>query len=57
MVKMMDQEILSFRLWCAVCSSYTFLRLECNLLRWRRMANRWHATSIVERIRFSCWCL
>jgi len=29
-----------FYLWCAVCSSYAFLRLECNLLRWRRTAVR-----------------
>jgi len=35
----MDQEILSFLLWCAVCSSYAFLRLERSLLRWRRRAN------------------
>jgi len=35
----MDQEILqSFLLWCAVCSSYAFLRLERSLLRWRQMA-------------------
>ena len=32
----MDQEILSFLLYCAVCSSYVFLRLERSLLRWRR---------------------
>ena len=32
----MDQEILSFLLWCAVCSSYAFLRLERSSLRWRR---------------------
>jgi len=36
----MDQEILSFLLWCAVCSSYAFLRLERSLLRWRRTAVR-----------------
>jgi hypothetical protein len=34
----MDQEILSFLLWCAVCISYAFLRLERSLLRWRRIA-------------------
>ena len=34
----MDQEILSFLLWRAVCSSYAFLRLERSLLRWRRTA-------------------
>jgi len=28
----------SFLLWCAMCSSYAFLRLERNLLRWRRKA-------------------
>jgi len=32
----MDQEIQSFLLWCAVFSSYAFLRLERSLLRWRR---------------------
>jgi len=47
----------SFLLWCAVCSSYAFLRLERSLLRWRRTANRWHATDSLERTRFSCWCL
>ena len=26
----------SFLLWCAVCSSYVFFRLERSLLRWRR---------------------
>ena len=35
-----DQEILSFLLWCAMCSSYAFLRLERSLLRWRRKAVR-----------------
>jgi len=40
-----------------VCSSYAFLRLERSLLRWRRMANRWHATNSLERTGFSCWCL
>ena len=30
----------SFLLWCAVCSSYAFLRLERSLLRWRRTAVR-----------------
>jgi len=35
----MDQEILKvFFLWCAVCSSFAFLRLERSLLRWRRTA-------------------
>jgi hypothetical protein len=34
----MDQEIISFPLWCVVCSSYAFLRLERSLLRWRRTA-------------------
>jgi len=53
----MDQEILSFLLWCAVCSSYAFLRLERSLLRWRRTANRWHATNSLERTLFSRWCL
>ena len=28
----------SFLLWCAVCSSCAFLRLERSLLRWRRTA-------------------
>jgi hypothetical protein len=28
----------SFLSWCAVSSSYAFLRLECSLLRWRRTA-------------------
>jgi hypothetical protein len=28
----------SFLLWCAVCSSYVFLRLERSLLRWRQIA-------------------
>jgi len=33
----MDQEIIKvFFLWCAVCSSYAFLRLERSVLRWRR---------------------
>jgi len=36
----MDQEILSFLLRRAVCSSYAFLRLERSLLRWRRTAVR-----------------
>ena len=36
----MDQEIQSFLLWCAVCSSYAFLRLERSSLRWRRTAVR-----------------
>ena len=40
-----------------VCSSYAFLRLERSLLRWRRTANRWHATDSLEWTRFSCWCL
>jgi len=30
----------SFLLWCAVCSSFVFLRLERSLLRWRRTAVR-----------------
>ena len=30
----------SFLLWCAVYSSYAFLRLERSLLRWRRTAMR-----------------
>jgi len=47
----------SFLLWCAVCSSCAFLRLERSLLRWRRKANCWHATNSLERTRFSCWCL
>jgi len=29
----MDQEILSFLLWCVVCSSYAFIRLERSLIR------------------------
>jgi len=34
----MDQEILKFFfLWCAVCSSYEFLRLERSLLKWWRI--------------------
>ena len=28
----------SFLLWCAMCISYAFLRLERSLLRWRRTA-------------------
>jgi len=52
----MDQEILSFLLWCAMCSSYAFLRLERSLLRWRRTKNCWHATNSLERTQFSCWC-
>jgi len=38
-------------------SCYAFLLLEHSLLRWRRTANRWHATDSLERTRFSCWCL
>jgi len=53
----MDQEIVSFLLQCAVCSSYAFLRLQHSLLRWRRAANHWHATNSLEWTRFSCWCL
>jgi len=35
----MDQEILKVFFYdVAVCSSYTFLRLERSLLRWRRTA-------------------
>jgi len=34
----MDQEILSFLLWCVLCSSYAFFHLERSLLRWRRTA-------------------
>jgi hypothetical protein len=35
----MDQEIFRiFFLWCAVSSSYAFLRMERSLLRWRRTA-------------------
>ena len=30
----------SLLLWCAVCSSYSFLHLECSLLRWRQTAVR-----------------
>ena len=30
----------SFLIWCALCSSYAFLRLERSLLRWRRTAVR-----------------
>ena len=30
----------NFLLWCAVCSSYAFLRLERSLLRWRQTAVR-----------------
>jgi len=49
----------SFLLWCAVCSTYAFLRLERSLLRWGRTANhhRWHATNSLERTQLSCWCL
>jgi len=36
----MDQEILSFLLWCAVCSSYAFLSLERSLLIWLQTAMR-----------------
>ena len=32
----------SFLLWCAVCSSYAFLRLERSSLRWRRTTVRRH---------------
>ena len=31
----------SFLLWCAVCSSYAFIRLKRSLLRWRRTAVIW----------------
>jgi len=47
----------SFLLWCAMCSSYAFLRLERSLLRWRPTADRWLSTDSLERTRFSCWCL
>jgi hypothetical protein len=41
-----------------VCNSYTFLRLERSLLRWRHQWNhhRWHATNSLERTGLSCWC-
>jgi len=41
----MDQEILKVSFyWCAVCSSYAFLRLERSLpRRWRTAVRRLHA--------------
>ena len=46
----MDQEILSFLLRCAVCSSYAFLRLERSLLRWRRTATETITTDMLQTV-------
>jgi hypothetical protein len=58
-VPLMDQEILkSFLLWCAVCSSYAFLRLERSWLRCRRTAMRRRSVCLhIMIVGQSCWCL
>jgi len=52
----MDQEIpQSFLLWCAVCSTYAFLRLERGTNQNRHWNHHcWHATNSLERTRLSC---
>jgi len=57
----MDQEILSFLLWCAVCSTYCISPLGAQFTKMAangsEKATSWHATNSLEQTRFSCWCL